>query len=319
MTTHEYQRDEYPYRYHGDTLKVAVTDLQLDGSSVDFEQGVTEFRLFEHEEQWDQATLEIEVTVDQETLDYVFPTGDDDRGLILEGYAPETHSRFVEVVEVGDLDGGTYEHTYDFNCDEFHGRVGLEPLLIRSDHRSVDDEYANQSGRILAHGPYVDVYLDSPRLSLSGDLPVIPADFSDPTNPGTEGTEWHVDVTDASEPKLYLNEAYPSVVSAINSIERPTKRGLVGRITLEHLAVSMLTQFTIKAASHAVIKGEIDYDWQRTLLTDLCSEYFTEGTIEEFEESLETEALPSTIGRIETIYQRRQQPQKDVKQLLQML
>lgn len=320
MTTYEYRQNAYPYNHDGKALQFEVTAVRLDGDDQDLPSDPGQFRLFERDEPWTSAEFDVELTVTDATLDYVLPSSEDHEGaLIVAGYAPQTHGRFIAPIKTDSFDAGTYSDTIELERESYRGRIELEPLLIRKNHRSADDEYANQSGRMLAYGSYVDVYLDQPRLSLSGDLPVIPANFEEGSNPGKPGTEWYVDVTDASKPKLYLNEAYPTVVAAINAVERPTKHGLVGRVTLDHLAVSMLTQFTIKAASHAVIKDSIEYDWQETLLTDLCSEYFAEGTIDEFESSLEIEAISTTINEIEAIYQRRQQPHNDVKRLLEMI
>lgn len=320
MTTYEYQQDAYPYNHDGKALRFEVTAVRIDGDDHELPAESGQFRLFKHDDPWTTAEFDVELTVTDETLDYVFPSSVHHEGaLILAGYAPQTHGRFIEPIKTDDFGAGTYNGTIELERESYRGHVELEPLLIRKNLHSGDDEYASQSGRMLAYGPYVDVYFDPPRLSLSGDLPVIPANFKEDNNPGKPGTEWYVDVTDASKPKLYLNEAYPTVVAAINAVERPTKQGLVGRVTLDHLAVSMLTQFTIKAASHAVIKDGIEYDWQETLLMDLCGEYFAEGTIDEFENSLEIEAISTTINEIEAIYQRRQQPHNDVKQLLEMI
>ncbi|ELZ68575.1 hypothetical protein C457_11241 [Haloferax prahovense DSM 18310] len=319
MTTHQYQQDAYPYNHDGESLGFEVTELRLDGDEQELPKDPSEFPLFEHDEAWDTAEFDVELSVTDDTLNYVFPPNEVEGALVVAGYAPQTHGRFIEPIKTGDLDQGTYSDTIVIERESYRGRVEFEALLIRNDYRPDDDEYARQSGRMLAHGPYVDLYLDPPRLSLSGDLPVIPADFNEDDNPGKPGAEWHVDVTDAAKPKLYLNEASPTVVAAVNAIERPTKQGLIGRVALNHLAVSMLTQFTIKAATHAVIKGGIEYDWQETLLTDLCGDYFTDGTVDEFESSLGIEAISTTINEVEAIYQQRQQPYNDVKRLLETI
>lgn len=318
MTTHEYSIDTYPYRHAGRALELQIEDCQVDGDEYEVEDP-SQIKLFERED-WSTVTFKVALSVALDTLDYVFPSvGDHSGALVMEGYCPSTHGRFAEPIEHGDFGPGTHIGEIELDRQDFRGVATMVPRLLRGDSRSADDEYASQSGRYLAEGPRCDIYFDRPKLSLSGDLPVVPAKFSEPDNPGEPGTEWYVDVRDAETPRLYLNRDYPTVVNAINSIENPTKQGIVGRVVLNHLSVSMLTQFTIKAASHAVAQDEIQYEWQDTLLNDLCSEYFTEGTVEEMKESLQIEAISDTVSKIETIYQRRRAPQEDVKRLLEMM
>lgn len=319
MTTHEYSVDTYPYRHAGETVGFDIDSCEIDGQKHELDSSGSPVTLFESDG-WSTVTFEVALTVEDETLEYVFPDADDhDGALVVEGYCPSTHGRFVEPIAVRDFGAGSHASEVELNREEFRGLTTLTPRLLRANSRSADDEYASQSGRYLADGPRFDVYFDRPKLSLKGDLPVIPAEFSDSNNPGEPGTEWFVDVRDAETPRLYVNRDYPTVVSAINAIENPTKQGIVGRVVLNHLAVSMLTQFTIKAASHAVAHGEIEYEWQETLLHGLCSEYFTDGTVEELEESLQVEAISDTVSKIETIYQRRRAPHEDVKRLLEVM
>lgn len=322
MTRHEYSIDTYPYRHDGEAIGVEIEGCQIDGDDFDVDANAEQILLVDElgEDDWDVVTLEMAVTVEDDTLKHVFPDPNDHDGVVvIAGYCHPTHGRWVDLIASVDFDAGTHRKEIELERESLRETVQLTPLLLRNTHRSADDKYARESGRQLAEGRRLDIYLDRPRLNLSGDLPVVAAKFSEPGNPGEPGLEWYVDVRDAEEPKLWLNRDYPLVVNAINEIERPTKQGIVGRIALNHLAVSMLTQFTIKAAAHAVTQSEIQYEWQRTLLLDICSDYFTEGTIEEFEESLQVEAVPTTLNAIEKIFQHRRTPHEDIKRLLEMI
>lgn len=322
MTRHEFSVDTYPYRHAGEAIGVEIKGCQIDSGDFNVDADAEQISLIDEieEDDWNAVTLDIEVTVEHDTLQYVFPDPNDHDGVIVvAGYCHPTHDRWVDLIASAGFDASTHRKEIKLERESLRGTVQLTPTLLRNTHRSADDEYARESGRLLADGRRLDIYLDRPRLNLSGDLPVVAAKFSKPGNPGEPGLEWYVDVRDAEEPKLWLNRDYPLVVNAINEIERPTKQGIVGRVALNHLAVLMLTQFTIKAAAHAVTRSEIQYEWQRTLLLDICSEYFTEGTIDEFEESLQVEAVPTTLNAIEKIFQRRRTPHEDIKRLLGMI
>lgn len=322
MTTVDFSVDEYPYNHDGQSLKSVVESYKLDDSE---KQDVSDDRrlvLF-GTDGWETVTLEISVTVEDETLEYVFPNPEQHEGVIVvAGYCPSTHKRFAEPViwHTGHTDsfgGGTYTTEVTLERSDFRERVSLTPKLVRNRTRSGEDDYASKAGRELATGRGWDVFFDEPVLSLEGDLPVEAARFSERTDLGTENNEWYVDVRNAEEPKLWVNKDHPYVVEVLNAVDDWDKRGHVGRVVLNHLAASMLTQFTIKAVQHAVVTGEIEYQWQKTLLTDVCSEYFgTNPTVDELEDLLQPEAISTTINQVESIVQRRRTPHEDVQKLL---
>lgn len=317
MTTVDYTVDEFPYNHGGESLEFTIDSYELDdGERKDAGDG-PQIALFDISG-WDEVTLEVSISVQRETLEYVFPNADEHDGvLVITGYCPQTHERFVEPVMWDSFGEGTYSDEFTLDRSQFRERVSLTPKLLRNVARVGNDEYATEAGRELATGPRWDVFFDEPTLSLEGDLPVDAAKFSERQDLGEETNEWYVDIRNAEEPKLWINKDHPYVVDVLNAVEDRTKRGHVGRVILNHLAVSMLTQFTVKAAQHAVVTGGIEHQWQETLLTDVCSEYFgTDPSVDELEEFLQPEAIPTTINSIESIIQRRRTPHEDVKALL---
>ena len=322
MTTVDFSVDEYPYNHDGQSLEFVVESYELDDSGTQDVSDDHRLALFGTDE-WGTVTLEVSVTVEEDTLEHVFPNAEQHEGVIvIAGYCPATHERFAEPViwHVGhteSFDGGTYSTEFTLERSNFRERVSLTPKLVRNHTRSGDDDYASKAGRELETGREWNVFFDEPVLSLEGDLPVEAARFSERTDLGTENNEWYVDVRNAEEPKLWVNKDHPYVVEVLNAVDNWDKRGHVGRVVLNHLAASMLTQFTIKAAQHAVVTGEIEHQWQRTLLTDVCSEYFgTNPTVDELEDLLQPEAISSTINQVESIVQRRRTPHEDVQKLL---
>lgn len=322
MTTVDFTVDEYPYNHDGPSLELTVESYELDNSGKQDVVKDERLALFGTGD-WEMVTLEMTVKIEQETLDYVFPDPKQHEGVIVvAGYCPSTHSRFAEPViwhtkHAGSFDGGTYSSELTLAREDFRERVSFTPKLVRNEKREGNDDYASKAGRELATGAKLDVFFDQPVLSLEGDLPVEAASFSERTDLGTENNEWYVDVRNAEEPKLWVNKDHRYVVEVLNAVDDWDKRGHVGRVVLNHLAASMLTQFTIKAAQHAVVTGEIEHQWQTTLLTDVCGEYFgTDPTIDELRDFLQPEAISATINEVEGIVQRRRTPHEDVQKLL---
>jgi hypothetical protein len=312
--------DEYPYNHAGECLGFDIVSCELnDGTTVD-PSGQKEFHLFEYNEElnWHTARIEAEITVEREALEEVFPNPDDhDGALIISGRCRATHQWFVEPVEHDNFDAQTFTTELELKREEFREDVEISPQLIRNKRGNSETDYANQPGRELATGPSAYFYFDEPQIGVDTDLPVETAKFSDRSDLGDESAEWYVDTRNPERPKLWINEDHPHVVSVMDAVEEQTKRGYVGRVVLNHVAVPMLTQFTIKAAKHAVVKGGIEYPWQEALLTEVCGEYFGDDPDpEELETMLGIEAIDTTLNRVDQIIQRRRTPQEDVERLL---
>jgi hypothetical protein len=325
MTTETFVHDEFPYNHAGETLEFEVGSYHRDTNAeteLD-EASDRQLALFDdpNADNWDTLSIDISITIERDTLEEVFPDPDDHEGIIIvSGYCNATHERFFEPVMWNNFDADTFETTLELDREDFRERIQLTPRLVRRTTRAGNDGYADGAGRELATGPPFEVYIDEPLLNLNGDLPVEAAKFSERQDLGSEGNEWYVDIRDPEAPKLWVNKDHPHVVNVIKSVDEQTKRGRVGRVVLNHLAVSMLTQFTIKAAQYAVVTGDIEHRWQDTLLTDVCQEYFgMNPSIKELEQLLSPEAIPDTLNAIESIIQRRRAPQDDVRSLVQVI
>lgn len=321
MTSVDFTLSEKPYNHDGESLDLAVSEIKLDDGDPEPVSG-TEISVV-GEDDWDYIDIDLGVSVAEETLDHVFPDKDDHNGaLVFTTYCPKTHERSAEAVGTNTISPGDYTGQIRLLRESYRERVEIQAKLIRNGHRSATDEYATDAGRELAVSETIDFYLDPPSLGLEGDLPVDAAKFSDRPDLGQEGNQWYVDLRDPETPKLWVNKDHPYIVDVLNSVESQKNRGKVGRVVLNHLAVPMLTQFTIKAAQQAVVKGEVEYEWQTLLLTDVCGEYFDyedEIDIGELEDALSVEAIPDTLNGIDQIVQRRRTPHTDVQALLRVM
>jgi hypothetical protein len=315
--------DEYPYEHAGESLGIKIRSCELDNGTMVESSGQGEFHLFNYDEQsdWNTVHVEIVVGVEEGTLKEVFPDASDHGGvLVVSGHCRATHQWFVEPVVHGDFVEGDYEVELELEREEFRDGLEVTPKLLRNKRGSVGSDFAWRPGRELATGPSAYLYFDEPQIGVDTDLPVETAEFSTRPDLGEKGAEWYVDTRNPERPKLWINEGHPHVVSIMDAVEQNTKHGYVGKVVLNHVAVPMLTQFTIKAAKHAVVKDGIEYPWQEALLTEVCGEYFGDDPDPtELEEMLDVEAIDTTLNRIDQIIQRRRTPQDHVKKLLEVM
>ena len=325
MTTDITIRD-VPYHYAGEVLELEITAYEFDDRG---EEDITDGRqiVLVDEPEWETLVLDFDITISHSTLDHVFQDSDDHEGALFAAtYCPNTHKRDAEAVATGTIEPDTHRGSLKIKRSEYRDDVQITPKLIQNQptsHGSTTwSNYATEAGRVLATGPTYTIYLDEPALSIGGDLPVDAAPFSERDDLGNEANEWYVDTRDPSKPKLWINKDHPYVVNAVREVDSQTIQGRVGNAVLEHIAVSMLTQFCLLAAREAVRSGAIEYEWQENLLTEVCGDFFgfgDEPDVDVLESALLNEAIVETVNGIEQVIQRRRTPQNDVKKLLQVI
>jgi hypothetical protein len=313
------QIDQFPYRHAGEALGFAVETYDLDTGETGGPDGQQYVSLPE-ESDWETGELSVTVNVEDDILAKVFPPVESNEGaLVVVGYCPTNHHRFASVVAKPPLTAGSVTDTVELVHEDLRGRVTLTPYLVRTEGRADGDDYAHRIGNKLASGPTWTVDVDEPSSGHSSDLDVRTKSFSDPDFPANEANTWYVDITDSSSPKLYINKDHAYVAPLIDEDTTQTFRGRVRSVVLDMVGIPMLVEFVVKAAELAVNRGEIRYEWQERMLTDVCGEVFGDDPDpEDIEEMLKPGSLSATLNDIENAVQRRRSPHENIKRLLEL-
>lgn len=313
------QIDQFPYRHAGEALGFAVETYDLDSGESgdpDTQQHVS----LPEESDWETGELSVTIHVDDETLETVFPPADPNKGaLVVVGYCPTNHHRFVSVIAKPPLTAGPVNGTVEMLRENLRGRVTLTPYLVRTEGRSAGDDYAHRIGNKLASGPTWAIDVDEPSSGQSSDLDIRTKSFSDPEFPANEANTWYVDITDSAHPKLYVNKDHAYVPPLIDEDATQTFRGRVRSVVLDMVGIPMLVEFVVKAAELVANSGEIKYEWQERMLTDVCSEVFGDDPDpSDIEDMLKPGSLSATLNDIESAVQRRRSPHENIKRLLEL-
>ena len=317
MTTNTGTRslDVFPYRHAGLKLGFEVNAYWLDNGTSEWVGGAQEIDV-SRERNWTEGELTVTLSVDQDTLNYVFPAGESNDGaLCVLGYCPANHYRFAEPIEAGDLSAGIYRGNVPIKFESLRGRVMLTPQLLRTTTRRSGDRYASEPAHMLATGSRATLHVDDD-FDASSDLLIIETPFKDESFPADESNTWYVDFRDPAVPKLWINEEHP-FMKQIMEARGQSYRGRLSDVVLDAIGIPMLTEFTLKAASLLATSGEMKYRWQERLLTDLCKNVFGDDPDpSDVEEMLQPETVADTVNSIETVIQRRYTPHENIEYLL---
>jgi hypothetical protein len=294
------------------------------GSSQPIEERRTLDLSNKDEATWAKCTVNVRVTVSDEILDRITPSDDSaDVAVVVEGYCPTNHHRFVKVVEEPPLSADEHDGTVELEHEKLRGRVELRPFIVRieplggqpSEHTG--PPFAEEVGKKLAHGPQGVVDIDDPLGGQSTNLPTIPKSFADPTLPADEGNMWYLDLTHEDTPKLFINSDHGYLESLFED-KGQHGRGRVRQLVIDLFGTQIMTQFVLEAAELYVVHGEIKYPWQEKMLTDVCGRLFSSQSADDVEEMLQPGELSETINQIATTVQRRRAPHESLERVLNL-
>jgi hypothetical protein len=317
--------DAYPYRYAREPLGLEYVSYTLDGGASQTPDDPLALDLSgEAEGSWDVATLTVRTTVTDDILDRVTPAGSSrDVALVVEGYCPTNHHRFVSLVEGGPLSAGEHQGPVELEYEKLRGRVYLTLFLVRMDPLGgqpaghTGPPFAEQVGKKLAHSPRGYVDIDEPTGGKSSNLPTIPKSFDDPTIPADEGNMWYLDLTDEGSPRLYINSDHGYLESLFED-KGQHGRGRVRQLVIDLFGTQIMTQFVLEAAELYVVHGEMKYPWQEKMLTEVCSDLFASKSPDEVEEMLQPGELSENVNQIATTVQRRRAPHESLERVLDL-
>lgn len=315
----------YPYRYANEVLGFEYISYELDSdSSQPIDDSLSVDLSDENTDSWNIATVTLDVTVTEQILDRVVPGGEGDGvAIIVEGYCPTNHHRFVEVIETSPLMAEEHEGTVELKYENLRGRVELRPFIVRTEPLAgqptghTGTPFAEDVSKKLAHGPRGVIDIDEPLGGKSTNLPTIPKSFDDPNIPADAGNMWYLDLTQEASPKLYINSDHGYLESLFED-EGQHGRGRVRQLVIDLFGTQIMTQFVLDAAELYVVHGEIKYRWQEKMLTDVCNSLFASKSPDEVEEMLKPGELSETLNQISTIVQRRRAPHESLERVLDL-
>jgi len=317
--------DAYPYRYAREPLDFEYVSYTLDGGSSQTPDDTLTLDLIEEDEgSWDVATLTVRGTVTDEILNRVIPSGtSDDVALVVEGYCPTNHYRFLSVVKGRPVSAGVHEGPVELEYEKLRGQVQLTMFLVRMDplggqpagHTGVP--FAEQVGKKLANSPHGRVYVDEPLGGKSSNLPTIPKSFDDPMIPANSENMWYLDLTDETSPRLYINSDHGYLESLFED-KGQHGRGRIRQLVIDLFGTQIMTQFVLEAAELYVVHGETKYPWQEKMLTEVCGDLFASKSPDEVEEMLQPGELSELLNQVATIVQRRRAPHESLERVLDL-
>jgi hypothetical protein len=324
-----------PYHYADEGLQFEIESYSVDGGKprqfdrlpgqrrLDIAPGSRETP--DTEETWDRATVFGRLTVPESVVEHVFPESEQDAppaNLYLAVRCHETIYRDRTVVEPAPTTAGKYDVTLRLDWEDVRGTVEVRPYLTRTE-KTVGD-----SSRATA--PYVRV-ADGPRYELvvdhwdDDDPPAIDGEevsFSETPHLPDGGELYYLDFRNEARPKLWINGDHPRITDILRSEGSVGAKPRTRDVILDRIEYSVWNQLVVRAATAIGPNGDVDYEWQETVLEAFAPDLYDVHDVDEaklrLRDDVETpEGMARLVTRLDTELQTYINPDEQLLSLVE--
>lgn len=334
--TQRHRSTIYPFRYRENGLRFDVEHYSLNGGSVEpLDLAAGEYtidvapdstvRTSRADEPWEWITLYGTLEVTEDTLEHLFPSSERDSPpakLYIAVRCHDTIYRDSVIVEGPPIEAEEYEVRIRLNWDDFRGRIELRPYLARTTDQSEDDAYASTQNAKVASGERYEVIVDR---WADDDPPMIDGEearFSRMDHLPQGEKLYYLDFRDGARPKLWINADHPRIADVLRSEGSVGAAPRLRDVVLDQISYGVWSQLILRAASAITRSGDVEYEWQETVLEAFALDLYDVADIEDAKQLLredvqDPEQLGHLVSQIDTELQEFIEPRSQLINLME--
>lgn len=325
-----------PFRHREEGLDFEIEDYSLDGGKpkpADLAPGEATLDIApgapgdsEHAaDAWECATIYGTLEVPKDVIEGVFPA--DERNsppaeLHVAVRCHETIYRESVIVQESPTTAGEYEVRVRLNWEQFRGRVELRPYLVRASERESKDSYASTRNAKVASGQRYEVVVD--RWD-EDDPPTIDgeeASFSRTTHLPDGKKLYYLDFRNEARPKLWINADYPRIADVLRSDGSVGAEPRMRDVVLDQISYGVRSQLIVRASTAVGRNGDVEYEWQQTVLEAFATEMYDVDDVEDAKQLLrddvrDPDGVARLVSRIDTELQEYIEPRTQLINLME--
>ncbi|PSP37986.1 hypothetical protein BRC71_08420 [Halobacteriales archaeon QH_7_65_31] len=301
-----------PHEYESEAIKFNVESFRLDGTPLNDRGDLDEddhYLSLAEVGNWETLELEGTVSVDQDTIEEVFPFNEWEEipgrlALVKENSLAISRDR--QILADSPLEGGAYDFTLRINRDGHRGKVKIRPFLTRTANGGHSgSKHASKVGARVADGLSWVVRLDERDDGGSLLMPII-EDFSDYDNFPDENHIHYLSLEAPRNPQLYLNREHPQVVEVLKNTGATGGPPRLRDVLYDYIEHSVWTQLLMQTARDtSTDTGEPEYSWQEDVLDIFLDNLYPgldddEAAVQLAEDVRSHVDIPDLVQRIES-------------------
>ena len=256
---------------------------------------------------WGKITLFGRIDVPRETIEAVFPEEERDEPpakLYVAVRCHETIYRSKSVISDSPTPQGSYNVSVRLPKEKVRGTVELRPYLVRTRDTRTDGRYAGKKNFRLASGKIYSIVVDLPPGEQPPAIDGEEVSFSQ-TSYLPEGDKlYYLDFRNESRPKLWINSDHPRITDILQSQGSVGAEARMRDVVLDEVSYGVWSQLIVRAACAIDEEGEVEHEWQQTVLDTFARNLYdvddtSEATHQLRADVVDTESLPHLMERID--------------------
>lgn len=324
--TERTRTEALPYFYARSGLEFEATRYTVDeGNMGSIDDDADRQLSLENLPGWDTTTIQGAIEVSEDLLERVFPENEREEPpgkLIVTADCLNTHNRFGEQVVDAPLEPEEYEWEIDIDRDDVRERVVLNAYLVRTEESSHESSrFASYSGQRLADGTPWSIQIDEPDDWLGGHMVVRFKNFSESAASVPDDNLYYLDRTNPEQPRVWVNSDHKPIESALSSGGYTGFRPRMRDVISGEIAHQIWVELIMWTASDATEDGNLEYDWQEAVLTEVGSKIYDEDDPVTIAQKLheavrEPENIPQLMNNINEALQEYIEPQNSLNEMI---
>jgi len=267
----------FPYRYVRGGVRLRVSGCELDGQhAVEVEAEAPRLEL---DVPWDEARIDLELTVDRETCAYVGATVEELELLVVIRCGP-TFLRVGERVPLTSADqAAVVKHSMSVRRDALRGTAEIQAFLVRrtpAAETTVRGRAASRGARV-ADSRVWELLVDRRRERRGEHLEVRYRKFSsDEALPAHDRRNVYALDLDQDDPILWINADHERIAGILDSKGNTGRQARLREVFFDQIAHSVWTQLFLRAARSWAQNEELVYPWEESVLEVLLRDVYPE-------------------------------------------
>lgn len=280
-------------------LKTGQThiDLTAESSLTESEDGVP----------WENAVLEGSIHVPESVISTVFPEEEQDDPPAKLYVAVRCHGtiyRDRSIVSDAPTVSGEHSVSIELDWSNLRGTVELRPYLVRTERGDEESGYAAKPNVRLADGEQFTVLLDASEREEAAFMEGEEANFSQSPHLPDGDKLYYLDFRNESDPKLWINSDNPRIADVLRADGSVGAEPRMRDVVLDQISYGVWTQLIVRSACAVGPDGDVDYEWQRTIIESFARQLYDVTDVDEAALRLRSEVgsgdgLPHLMERID--------------------
>ncbi|MFC7007772.1 hypothetical protein [Halalkalicoccus salilacus] len=324
--TERTRTEALPYVYARMGLDFDATGYAVDDGNIGTIEDDADRQLsLENLPGWETTTIQGTIEITEDLIKRVFPEDERDEPpgkLIVTTDCLNTHNRFGKEVVDAPVEADEYQWEIDINRDDVRERVVLNAYLVRTaDGSHESSRYASYHGQRVADGMPWSIQIDEPDDWLGGHMVVRFKSFSDSVSSVPDDNLYYLDRTNPEQPRVWVNSDHKPIESALSSGGYTGFRPRMREVISSQIAHQIWVELLMWTASDATEDGDLEYDWQEAVLTEVGSKMYDEDApiaiAQQLHEAVrEPENIPQLMDDINEALQEYIDPQDSLNEMI---